>query len=59
MFQNVSFVFVAFEIYVVDVCAFERGALDLNRKFLLFLFSLKVSAPHNGCHTATISFVLL
>ena len=47
MFQNVSFVCVAFEVYVVDVCAFERCALDFNRKFLLFPCSLRVSAPHN------------
>ena len=58
-FQSVSFVFVAFEVYVVDVCAFERGALDFNRKLLLFPFSLRVSAPHNGCHAATISFVVI
>ena len=59
LFQSVCFVFVAFEVYVVDVCAVERGALDFNRKLLLSPFSLRVSAPHNGCHAATISFVVI
>ena len=43
----VSFAFFAFAIYVVDMCAFERCALDFNRMFLLFPFSFRVSAPHN------------
>ena len=45
--RSVSVVFVAFEVYVVDVCAFERCALDFNRMFLLFPFGFRVIAPHN------------
>ena len=47
VFQSGSSVFVAFEVYVVDACAFDRCALDFSRKFLLFPYSLRVSAPHN------------